>query len=289
MRIVRMIAIGAAILATGAAIAYANREPLMLAALASKTPQSTLAERMALLEPGVRVFTPEGASAPMPAIMMFHGCSGRNEAHMRQFADLAVAQGYALFSFDSLTPRGIDRKTALETVCKGTTLIGQERTGDIAAAFEFVRRRSDIDSSRIVVAGWSHGGWTAMDYLTFAVAGQKTPGVADAPTPLPAALVLFYPYCGKGARSRFAKFDFGGPVIAFIAGKDEVVDGPQCRALLEKARTRGADIDVVFYEDANHVFDYRYLEGPDRRFFSESATIDAERRFGEFLVKVADR
>jgi dienelactone hydrolase len=287
MRIARIVAIGVAVLASAGAGAYFNREPLMLGALASKTPQSSLAERMALLTPDLRVFMPEGANGPLPAIMMFHGCSGRNEAHMRQFADLAVAQGYAAFSFDSLTPRGIDRETALATVCKGEILIGQERAGDIAAAFEIVRQRSDIDPERIVIAGWSHGGWTAMDYLTFAIAGRKAPGVGDAPTPTPTALVLFYPYCGEGARGRFAKYDFGGPMIAFIAGKDEIVDGPQCRAMLEKAKARGADVEIVYYEDANHVFDFRHLEGADRRYYSESSTIDAEQRFGEFLSKVA--
>lgn len=287
MRLGRIIAIGAAALASAGAVTYFNREPLMLAALASKTPQTTLAERVALLTPDLRVFAPEGAKGPLPAILMFHGCSGRNDAHMRQFADLAVAQGYAAFSFDSLTPRGIDRETALATVCKGEILIGQERAGDIAAAFEIVRQRSDIDPERIVIAGWSHGGWTAMDYLTFAIASRRAPGVADAPTPIPSALVLFYPYCGEGARSRFANFDFGGPMIAFIAGKDEIVDGPQCRAMLEKTKARGADVEIVFYEDANHVFDFRHLEGADRRYYSESATIDAERRFGAFLKDVA--
>ena len=187
MKLARMLGLGGALLAAAALAAWLNREPLMLGALATKTQKSSLAERVALLEPDLRVFAPANARAPMPAIMMFHGCTGRSEAHMRQFADLAVAQGYAVFSFDSLTPRGIDRETAFATVCKGKTLIGQERAGDVAAAFHIVRQRSDIDPDRIIVAGWSHGAWTAMDYLTFAVAGRKAPGVADAPTPKPAA------------------------------------------------------------------------------------------------------
>ena len=77
--------------------------------------------------------------------------------------------------------------------------------------------------------------------------------------------------------------------IAFIAGKDEVVDGPQCRALLEKAASNGADIEIVYYEDVNHVFDFRHLEGADRRYFNEAATLDAEQRFGEFLQRIATK
>jgi dienelactone hydrolase len=215
--------------------------------------------------------------------LQFHGCAGRSIEHERQFATIANAAGYVAFSFDSNGPRGIDRATALETVCRGTALIGQERAGDIAAAIEIVRRRSDIDPDRLVLAGWSHGAWSAMDYLTFAAAGKNPPGVGGAPPSALSGVILFYPYCGPGARARFARWSTLAPSLALVAGADEVVDGLQCRALFDRAAAKDEGISIAFFADANHVFDHRELAGADRRYFNEGAARDAEARYRAFL------
>jgi len=281
----KRIAIGAiAVVAMLAVAAFAWREPLMLAALATRAERQTLEERVALIEPYIRAFAPENAQGRFPAVLQFHGCSGPSPDHERQFAAIANEAGYIAFSIDSHTPRGIDRAAGLKTVCTGKALIGQERAGDVAAAIDIIRKRSDVDGDRIVLAGWSHGAWTIMDYLTFAAAGRNPPGVDGAAPRAFEGVILFYPYCGPGARARFAAWSSLAPVVAFVAGADEIVDGPQCKALFDRAAAKDKRVRLVYYPSANHVFDHRELAGENRRYFDEESAADAERRYLEFLV-----
>lgn len=270
--------------AAGAAAAMIWREPLMLAAIAARAEPTSLEERAALLEPFIKTYTPEGADGPLPAVLQFHGCSGPSAEHERQFAEIANAAGYIAFSIDSNTPRGIDRAAGLTSVCTGERLIGQERAGDVASALEIIGRRSDVDPSRIVLAGWSHGAWTIMDYLTFAAAGRNPPGVGGAPAREISGVILFYPYCGPGARARFAAWSTLAPTLAFVAGADEIVDGAQCKALFDRAAAKDKNVNIVYYPSANHVFDHRELTGENRRYFDETSAADAERRYRAFLV-----
>lgn len=66
-------------------------------------------------------------------------------------------------------------------------------------------RRPEVDASRIVLAGWSHGGWAIMDLMTMGWEQPGEAGLADPdPTPLKGlrGLFLAYPYGGFGALSR---------------------------------------------------------------------------------------
>lgn len=268
-----------------------NREPLMLAYLAGKIEKRTLAEQQSLIAPYLHVFTPTSGSPPYPAIVQFHGCAGYRPDFMEMWAKIGVEQGFVVIAVDSGGPRGLDREASLAQVCTGKTLIGQERAGDIAAALMLAAERGDIDPKKIVAAGWSHGAWSLMDYMALSAAGKKPPSLKGAARPLdPAGVVLFYPYCGEGSWSRVNHWKTKATAIAFVAGKDTIVDGALCRKQIEKMARDGTPVDLVYYPDADHVFDDAGLLGGEfAHFYDPAAAADAITRYRAFLQLIKDR
>lgn len=280
----------------GALIVFAaglalNRERLYLSWLGAKLEKRSIAEQQTLLEPFLHVFTPEGVAAPYPVVIQFHGCAGYRNDFMAQWAKVANDAGFLVVAVDSAGPRGIDPETALSSVCTGKMLVGQERAGDVAAAIALVAGRADVDPSRIVVAGWSHGAWSVMDEIALASAGHAPPSIDGAAAPVDlAGVALFYPYCGEGAWSRLKRWRTSAQTIAFVAGEDTIVDGPQCKTLFERIAAEGSLIDVVYYDKADHVFDDATLIGGDYEYFYDAAAHkDAAARYGAFLRSLRDR
>lgn len=286
-RTVVVAAIIIAALLVGAA--FANRERLVLSALAFNSAKRDLGAQAALIAPGVEVFRPEEGAGPFPVIIQFHGCSGFRPGWMKSWAEVATSAGFIAVAVDSNGPRGIDRERALKTVCAGKELIGQERAGDVAAAIEIAKGQEGADASRIVLAGWSHGAWSVMDYLALEGARQAPASLkARPPGARIAGAVLFYPYCGEGAWSRIAAWDQHPPTLMFVAGRDSVVSPEACRAAVKKLRREGVPVDLVDYETADHAFDdATLLGGPYAYFYDEASSKDSRRRVGDFLSKIA--
>lgn len=281
--------IGAALFAAVGAAAFVKREALVLSALAAATGKRTLAEQTALLAPRIEIFAPSSGDGPFPTLIQFHGCSGYRAGWTKAWARVANDAGFLAIGVDSNGVRGIDRETALKTVCAGKELIGQERAGDVAAAIAIARARPDVDQSRVVLAGWSHGAWSVMDYLALEGAGRAPASLNSRPPAAPVAgVVLFYPYCGEGAWSRLAAWKQKPRTLLFTAGRDSVVSPQECRDSAAKLSREGVAVVPVDYATADHAFDDATLVGgPFEHFYDEASAKDAERRVGEFLAAVA--
>lgn len=288
LRIVVFVLAGLALLLAGA---YAQRERLALAFLASQAPKTSLEERAALLAPYIAYHPPADVPPPWPAVILMHGCAGMRADFMGQWAEAANRAGYLAVVVDSAGPRGIDRARALERVCSGRELIGQERAGDALAAYEIARRRADVDAARIVLAGWSHGAWSAMDLIAMTPPRRLPAGLArdGVETPALAGAVLVYPYCGQGSWTRLDGWRNAPPALAFVAGRDTIVDPAQCPPVFERLIAHGADIDLVIYPDADHVFDDPFLPADYAHMYDAKTHADATRRFEAFLAKIAGR
>lgn len=260
-------------------------EAVMMAYLAGKAPQTTLRERMDLLAGGLEVHLPETGAPPYPVVLQFHGCAGVRASFQRQWADVATRNGLAAVIIDSNGPRGYSRQTALDTICKGKVLLGQERAGDVAAAIALVKNDARFDADRMVLAAWSHGAWSVLDFLTMDMKRMRPAGLKGdmASPPALAGVILFYPYCGAGALSRFRPWTQSPPMLALVAGADLMVDGPQCAKFFERRKLKGAPVDYVFYPDAHHVFDDPFLEPDWIHWYNEEYHKDAEARVEAFL------
>ncbi len=276
--------IALAVAAVIASLLVWKREPLAAAYFASKLEKTTLADRVALLKDHIEILTPDGAG-PFPVVLQLHGCAGIRPPFQQQWAGIANQAGYAAMIIDSNGARGFDRPAGLEKVCGGKTLLGQERAGDIAAALEILKQDQRLDPTRVVLAGWSHGAWTVMDYLTMDPATSALPGFVREQMKLPGieGAVLFYPYCGLGARSRFSHETQHPKILALIAGADEMVDASLCIRHFEKRKRAGDDLELVVYPGANHVFDDPFLEPDYIHWYNEEHHKDASERYEAFL------
>lgn len=279
-----------AIIVLALALMVWRLEPLYLGWLAARTDAQDLAERKELIAQGAEIHLPEAGDGPFPTILLFHGCAGPRMAFQRQWADLATAAGYGAIIVDSTGPRGYDREGALDAVCGGKTLLGQERAGDVVAAIEIARADPRLDVETLVLAGWSHGAWTVMDFLTMDLESDRPAGLTGA-LPAPPALdgvVLFYPHCGVGALSKFRAWRDDAPMIAFVAGKDSIVDGQACIRLFEKRKTAGVAVDLTVYPDAEHVFDDPFLEPEWIHWYDAELHADAAQKVRDFLARARD-
>lgn len=270
--------------ATIAGVFYWKREPIYMGYLAGKLDASTLDARIDLLKPAMEVRLPEKGAPPYPVVLQFHGCAGVRPPFMHQWADIANEAGFAAVIVDSMKPRGLSR----DQVCDGKALLGQERAGDVYAAIMAVSADPQLDAENIVLAGWSHGGWSIMDYLTFDTGRAPPPGITGetGPAPNPAGAVLIYPYCGPGALSRFKSWPDAPPVLALIAGADTVVDADLCIRFFENSKAHGKVVDITVYPDAEHVFDDPFLEREYIGWYNEAYLKDAEARYSAFLNAV---
>mgnify|MGYP006193583869 CR=1 FL=1 len=96
--------------------------------------------------------------------------------------------------------------------------------GDVLAALDGVSRRRDVDTSRLALAGWSHGGWGIMEAMSSdRAAGQL--GVADpGAVPLDGVIGtwLAYPYVGIGAFNRMRPWRHCPKVLAVTCRRDHL-------------------------------------------------------------------
>ena len=267
-------------------VAALKREPIVMAWFASKIEKTDLAERQSLLADAIEVRLPDDGAAPYPVVIQFHGCAGIREPFLHQWADVANEAGYAAMIVDSNGPRGYSREESLDIICNGKALLGQERAGDVYAAIKIAEADPRLDASRMVLAGWSHGALSIMDYFTQSPEKSALPGFrrAEGAAPSPQAAMLVYPYCGLGSLSRFRAPKLRPHILALIAGKDEVVDPQECVAHFEKRAKAGDSIDLVVYPDARHVFDDPYLEPEWLFLYNEDYANDAAKKFSTLLA-----
>ena len=236
-------------------LAVSKGEAMVLAWQSSQAEKTTLTNIQTLLQPHMIVRKPVG-EGPFPVLLQFHGCAGARLPHEEQWAKVATDAGYMAVIVDSNRPRGIDRPEALETVCQGKRLIGQERAGDVIAALDKILQRDDVNKDRIVLAGWSHGGWTVMDYLTMDMENSLPSGLDNYSGERPDidGAILFYPYCGFGTRSRTVEWVEKPATLALIAGEDTVVDHNECLQVFDRLTKQGVNIDTTVYPDTEHAF-----------------------------------
>jgi dienelactone hydrolase len=239
-----------------------------------RRPAETLAARWARLEPTLEIVRPAG-DEPFPAVLMFHGCGGRRPYLADYMAAIADA-GVMAISVDSFAPRGISRNRALATVCTGLELPGWKRAGDVLASLWGVRGLEGVDSERVALAGWSHGGWSIMDLMTMALRKPGEAGIADPdPALLEAvkAVVLAYPYCGPGALTQLRAWRRTPDVFALVGEADRVAHPEFCRRAFRSIERSGGRVETWFPAGATHAFDE---EGSGFSFFRYDEDLKAE-------------
>lgn len=244
----------------------------------------TIAARWAKLEPHIQVVGPDD-DRPRPTVLLFHGCGGLR-AHLPRYAEAAKAAGWRAVIVDSYAPRGWSRAFTLTAVCTGLALRGYERAGDVLAAIHGIPQRSDVDSSQLVLAGWSHGGWSIMEMMSETPAprrmGVADPGVVDLSGVK--AVWLAYSYIGAWAFNRMKSWRLHPRVFALTAGRDHLTTVRNAERVNAMIRAGGSEVES-WVADGTHAFDEPTNNGPMRHHPELAA--EALRRFTAFLKETA--
>lgn len=210
------------------------------------------------------LFRPAGraGSAPGPAIVALHGCSGmltksgKLKKRETAWARLLSDAGYTVLFADSFTARG---QRGICRLRDRPILPERERPQDAFGALRWLQARPDVAADRVALMGWSNGAmamlWTVWD-------GQ--PAAKRRAGPDFRVAVGFYPGCVQLSK-RVADYRPRQPVLIQMGAADNwTLPGP-CKALVEAANRRAADagtpapMAIDLYPGAYHSFDHPNL------------------------------
>jgi len=215
----------------------------------------TMAQRYTLLEPDITVYGPQDDTV-RPAVVLFHGCGGMRP-HVHFYARAVALTGVRAYVVDSFKPRGWDRNFAVSLICTGAVLQGYERAGDVLSVLYGLQQSGRVDMDRVILSGFSHGGWSIMDLMTSPLNRAGNVKIAD---PDPAlvdrlrGLYLVYPYINFPARTNTAKWLHRPKTFAVLANKDHLTPIKHARKIFGKLKAQGVDVTTLAL-DATHAFD----------------------------------
>ena len=188
------------------------------------------------------------ATAPAPAIAMFHGCGGAYDKggelsrRMREYAELFNGLGMHVLVVDSLTPR---YEKELCTQRNGKRRVTQaNRRLDALGAIAYLADRGDVDAKRIGMIGWSNGGSTVLSATNL-----HHHDVAAAVVK-PAFAIAFYPGCEADLRRGYEP---STPLLLLVGQADDWTPSAPCVALAKSVPEMAPEITV--YPGAWHGFD----------------------------------
>lgn len=211
------------------------------------------AERMAS---GYTVLKPFGPG-PFPVALQLHGCAG-SQPFQKVYAEAAVKAGVAVVIVDSFKPRRMSRLDGSLWVCTGTTLRGAQRAGDLYAVLHWLKAQAWADHTRVMAAGWSHGGWTIMDAMAQGDGAARMTGLSDAAPEMLKGLrgtFLVYPYAAFPSLTSSKGWSARPRVFAVLGGKDAIVGVRYPQAALDRLKRDGLQVDTLLFPDATHAFD----------------------------------
>jgi len=183
------------------------------------------------------LYKPEG-DGPFSAVVVLHGCAGI-DYHFRSWAEQLKKWGYVALIVDSFGPRGVGR------VCGHSFRVSAyERAADAYGAAIHLKQLPYVDSEKIGLMGFSHGGWTGIKAVQ-----KNFPYTINMETIPFKAAVLFYPSCYYENDQYIAI-----PTLILIGSKDDWTPADRC-VELSRVVSNPEILELVVYDGAYHDFD----------------------------------
>jgi carboxymethylenebutenolidase len=180
------------------------------------------------------LYTPSG-KGPFPALVVVHEWWGLNDWVKEQASKLAD-KGYLTLAIDIYRGKVASDPEEAHELMRGVPEDRAKR--DLAAAFNYLKSRRDVNAKGIGVIGWCMGGGYAMDMALL------EPGLA--------AAVINY---GHLATEPAELKKINAPILGIFGGQDRGIPVEDVRKFEQQMKQFGKKIDVVIYPDAGHAFE----------------------------------
>jgi len=231
-------------------------------------------------------------------VILTSGCGGIVGADgpnliMKHYAEAAARAGAYAIIVDGIGARGIDREAAINTVCPAFRLRGGERAGDILGGEELARRHWGNPFTGMILAGWSHGGWSVMELLSDGPGARRVGSLrvdGRQAALKPDAVVIYYPYCGLLNRAtRGGSWAFKGPLLFVSAERDTIGPAKKCLPVVQRAIGDASRVRSVDFAGMTHAFDEE-MQSPDSKFvYSAQESARSDQLFSAFIAEQVAR
>ncbi len=173
---------------------------------------------------------------PHPAVVLMHGCGGIQQLHF-EWARTLNESGYVTLVVDSFRPRSLIQQ------CGGGSAAASPagRILDAYGALRYLQNLDVVESSRVGLMGWSHGGIAALSAVTKNGIGERFSEKFQ-------TVIAFYPHCG-GAR------EFNASIAVLIGASDDWTPAASCKTLKKQTEGHSNELSLTVYPGAFHGFD----------------------------------
>ena len=193
-----------------------------------------------------------------PIAIALHGCGGlwtsRGDLgkRYRDYRDWFHERGIGMLLVDSFAPRGKPQGVCTEKLAN-RSIVPADRRMDVQGAVRWLSTQAWVDSSRLLVFGWSHGGSTTLWSIERAQAW---------PSDIPElkAAIAFYPGCTPASQN--SNYTLQIPLLLMIGEADDWTPAAPCirfheqqQAKLAQAGLDKSRFQFKLYPDAHHGFD----------------------------------
>jgi dienelactone hydrolase len=191
----------------------------------------------------VETMVPDGTTAPIPFVVLMHGCmgmTGLTSEWVHKVGRTLNAEGIGVLILDSFTTRKVDKSCGMPDLHWA-----RRRADDAYSALDYLIETNLAQPSAVYVMGQSGGGSATLVAMTKLESDHTYKFAAGFPVVPPCV----YPSI------RYA--DFYAPMVLFVGADDDANDPKQCIEL--STGKRSVPVQVVVYQNANHGFmeDYR--------------------------------
>ncbi len=200
-----------------------------------------------------QLFVPEAkADAPRSAAILLHGCGGvggegKLNARHTMWKDWLVERGFIVVFPESFTSRGYAEVCTQKF--QSRTIKQSDRSDDVVATRKWLTARPDVDASKLVIWGWSHGGGATIATIT---RSGVLSGFSDEVKF--AQAIAFYPGCSLYANAKGPK-SISSPLALIVGEADDWTPAAPCKEWIAQIGDKKPTATITLVPGAYHDFD----------------------------------
>lgn len=196
-------------------------------------------------------FAPDAKIATGAAAILLHGCGGlgaKRQLNARHSAakDWLLERGVAVVFPESFTSRRFEEVCTVKMSAR--TIRQVDRVQDVIATRKWLDVQPGVDTKKVILWGWSHGGSTVLNTVTHQSLGEFPAEVKFAEA------IAFYPGCSPFARNSSIQ-KIASPLTVLIGDADDWTPPAPCETFVARLKNNDQPATITLYPGAYHDFD----------------------------------